>query len=186
MDDNDLQPLVPESVRPHSSARASHNYPSSMQTLLFLALLFLQLLPYAHAQAYCQCGAGFVNDPLQQCFTSPNYDVQNACFVCPVQNATAKYYYCNSLYALGFAVCGQSGAVAAMKTACAAIGGDTSSPDFRCFDNTGFNQSQVQACTGVTASPTAPVAPTSNATRVGTPYAVVVIVGLVLFLVVTA
>jgi len=116
-----------------------------------------------------------VNDPLQLCMTSGNYDVQNSCFVCPVQNATAKYYYCDSLYRRGFGVCGQSGAVAAMKAACLALGGDVNSPDFRCLDTAGTNQSQVIACSGFTAAPTAPTgAPTSGGYRIGTPYSFLV------------
>jgi hypothetical protein len=152
-------------------------------------LLVCLLAASVRAQGYCQCQAGgFVNDPLQQCMTSGNYDVQNSCFVCPVQNATAKYYYCRSLYALGFGVCGQSGAITAMKAACAAIGGDTSSSDFRCLDSSGLNKSQAVACSGVTAAPTVPTtpAPTSDANRTDTPYALLLTVGLILFLVAAA
>jgi hypothetical protein len=145
---------------------------------LLLSFLFISL---ASAQGYCQCqSGGFVNDPLQQCMSSANYSVQNACFVCPVQNGTAKYYYCDSLFRLGFAVCGQQGALAAMTAACLAFGGDTASSDFRCFDNGGLNKSQVNACSGITQSPTS--APTSDGSTVGTPFAWLMIIGLFIFI----
>ncbi len=135
---------------------------------LATALLLLGVIGGADAQ-YCQClGPRLFNDPLQLCLTSGDYGVQNSCFICPVKNGTGSYFYCDSNYARGFGTCAQPGSLAARQAACLAIGGDPSSPDFRCLDNAGANQSQVLACSGVTAAPTAPVtatgAPTSDAT----------------------
>lgn len=130
-----------------------------------MILVLFSLFAYAvYAQGYCQCqSGGFVNDPLQQCLTSANASVQNTCFVCPVTNATAKYYYCDSLLRRGFSGCGQPGAIAAMKAACEAIGGDTSSSDFRCLANAGTDKSQVNSCSNFTAAPTSPTGVTTTA-----------------------
>ena len=146
---------------------------------MIASALLLFFLSAVHAQAYCRCESGGpVNDPLQQCFTAGNYSVQNSCYVCPVQNSTAKYYFCDSLYRLGFGTCGQPGAVAAMRAACLAIGGDIASPDFRCLNNGGFDQSQVNGCANSSTTPTA--SPTSDASshQSGTPYTVLMFIGL--------
>lgn len=74
---------------------------------------------------------------------------------------------CDSLYRLGFAACGQSGALAARQAACSAIGGDITSGAFMCVCNTGTNKSQVNYVSlapTVAAQTTAPTAQSPSVT----------------------
>ena len=152
-----------------------------MVPLLFVCLV----LSAVNAQAYCRCGSPqFVLDMAQQCFTSASYDVQNACFNCPVSNTSGTFYFCASLYGLGYAVCGQSGALAAMQQACTAIGGNPASSAFICRTSAGTNQSQVQACSTPSAPISVPPSAPSAATSM-TPYDALLVIGLVLFCYVT-
>lgn len=111
-----------------------------MLHLLVVSLLFLLSI---EAQTYCQQGKGFVNDTNGECLLSSNYDVENCCYTCPIRDASGLVLTCGSLYELGFAACGQAGALAARQTACSVAGGDITSGAFMCLCNTGTNKSQV-------------------------------------------
>jgi hypothetical protein len=152
-----------------------------------MLLLLITFLYTANAQNFCHCSTPFAYDPLQQCLSSATYDVQNSCYICPVINATGTYFFCDSVFRLGKAGCGVSGALAAMQSACAAFGGNINSQLFTggCLDNGGLNQSQVQACT----TPTAPIVVTTatptSATMALTPYDTLLLSGILLFCYVT-
>jgi hypothetical protein len=128
--------------------------------LFVLPLLLLLLQLRVQAQTYCQRGAGPILDNAGQCLLSSNYNVANCCYVCPVQNSMGYFSYCMSLYDLGFATCGQPGALSARQAACTAIGGSISSGAFMCVCNGGTNTSQTTNYTASvpTSTPTAGVA----------------------------
>jgi len=135
-----------------------------MQSLYHVLFAVAVLCAPAQAQTYCQRGQGFLYDPQNQCFTSATYNIENCCFTCPVQNASGIFQFCGSLYELGFATCGQSGALAAEQAACVAIGGNINAGSFACSCNAGSNKSQSTGYVPTaTAAPTAPTAPTSTA-----------------------
>lgn len=160
-----------------------------------MLLLLIAFLYSASAQNYCKCGGPqFAYDPQQQCLSSATYDVQNSCFICPVINGTGTYFFCGSVFGLGKAGCGVSGALAAMQTACSSFGGNINSQLFTggCLDNGGLNQSQVQACTTPTApivvapvSPSATTAIPTSATMALSPYDTLLLLGILLFCYVT-
>jgi len=145
-------------------------------------LLLLLVLSLAECQKYCQCVGGFFYDAKAECLTSSTYGVENACYICPIVNASGQFDYCGSLYALGYGLCDQGGAVAARTSACAGFGGNTASAGFKCLSNTGSNLSQVIACNG---TGTGTGAPTSTGAVV-TPMSVLYVLGLFLFTYVTA
>jgi hypothetical protein len=143
-------------------------------TLALISLLVLAIIngEVQGDPAYCLCSQKFVYDPTAgvDCRSSGTYGLSNACYSCPVVNASGIFYYCGSLPYLGYGFCEQAGALAARMANCAAIGGDTSLTSFVCTDSFGPNNSQWTACgTVVTSAPTTPTAtPTSgNGTPVG-------------------
>lgn len=165
-----------------------------------LLLLLLTICYSANAQNYCKCGGPqFIYDPAGECLSSATFDVQNSCYTCPVINATGTYFFCGSVFGLGKAGCGVSGALAAMQAACTAFGGNINSQLFTggCLDNGGLNQSQVLACTAPTApivaTPVGPVSPSVAATTATptsdtmslTPYDTLLLFGILLFCYVT-
>ncbi len=109
----------------------------------YIFTICLLLASFTDAQTFCQRGKGPILDTGAQCLRSVDYDVANCCYVCPVQNATSLYLMCGSLYDLGFAACGQAGALAARQAACTAMGGDITAGAFTCQCNSGVNQSQI-------------------------------------------
>lgn len=129
-----------------------------MQLALFLKamslfVLLLCLATLSRAQGFCQRGQPDLLDTGGQCLRSGDYDVANCCYVCPVQSSTALLLYCESLYDIGYAACGQAGALAARQAACAAKGGDITSGAFTCQCNAGTNLSQINY-TATTVAPT--------------------------------
>jgi hypothetical protein len=107
---------------------------------------------------YCLCTQEFVYDPLDACGSSGTYNLENACYRCPVVNATGTFYFCGSLPYGGYGACNQAGALAYRQAQCSAIGGNPSLTSFVCYTTTGANKSQTTGCnTGV------PVATTTNA-----------------------
>ena len=112
---------------------------------------------------YCHCNQAFLEDPTGECLRSAQYDVANACFNCPVANASGHFNLCGSLIRLGFGGCTQPGAAAAMSAACLGIGGNTLQSSYRCIASVGTDQSQL------TCAPSAPTAPTSTSPAAPSP-----------------
>lgn len=128
----------------------------SLFASLFVVLVSLQSVRAQH----CQTSQVFVLDTLSQCLLSANDNLENCCFVCPVTNASGSYQFCGSMYALGYATCGQSGSLAARQTACQGIGGNINAGSFMCLLSAGTNKSQSTGYT--TAMPTQPTVPTAS------------------------
>lgn len=140
-------------------------------------LLLLLAVAGATTPTYCLCTQQFVYDPTGECGTSGNYNLDNVCFNCPVQNASGTFNFCGSQIFLGQGSCSQPGALSARQNACLGIGGNTGLTSFQCFLSSGSDKSQTSGCgTGVppTIAPTsAPVSVPSNAPVIGgTPVAV--------------
>ncbi len=122
----------------------------SIMFVLVVLLSLFQVWSQVHGATYCLCTQQFVYDPTNECGSSGSYNLQNACFRCPVVNSSGTFYYCGSLPFLGYGACNQAGALAASQTACTAIGGNTGLTSFVCSTSTGTNYSQSSGCnTGV-------------------------------------
>jgi hypothetical protein len=152
----------------HVSTRAGikKESKSPMHSIILFPMLQLLLLlcsPVVDAQTYCQCAHPFQYDPSAQCFSSGAYGVENSCYNCPVVNGSGIFNFCDSLYRLGYGVCGQSGALAAMQAACTAFGGNINDNTFGCFSNAGANRSQVIQCNITLTEPPVPVNSPSHA-----------------------
>jgi hypothetical protein len=100
---------------------------------------------------------------VSQCLKSSDYDVENACYVCPVVNSTGTFYFCGSLPFLGYGLCGEPGAFDARVQACNSIGGSTSAGTFTCQFSAGSIKNQTTECTSCTTITTSPTqAPTNT------------------------
>lgn len=125
---------------------------------MLLLLIVLVIVTTRADPTYCLCTQEFVYDPTGECGSSGTYNLENACYRCPVVNATGTFYFCGSLPYGGYGACNQAGALAYRQVQCSAIGGDPSLTSFVCYTTTGTNKSQTTGCnTGV------PVATTTNA-----------------------
>jgi hypothetical protein len=113
---------------------------------------------------YCLCSQAFVYDPTGECLRSGQYGVANACFNCPVINATGTFNFCGSLIRMGYGACTQPGAASSMQAACIGIGGNTALTSYKCGTSTGADQSQITGC-----APSAPSVPTSPPTSASPP-----------------
>jgi hypothetical protein len=129
---------------------------------LFATILSISLF-YGEARSqFCVCSETYVVvNNSADCFRSSDYDLQNACFNCPVTLSGGSIENrCMSLIREGYRTCGQSGALVARQDACSAMGGNIASPEFKCSTTlTGTNISQL-SCT--TTPPTASTTPTSG------------------------
>jgi hypothetical protein len=141
-----------------------------MTVMLAPLLLVLQFVRLAlgTTPTYCLCTQLFVYDPNGDCSKSAQYGVENACFTCPIVNATGTFYYCGSMVYLGYGACNTVGALAARNSACDSIGGNTGLTSYTCTTSTGTDKSQLSACGAPTQAPSLSLsAPTAQPTNSG-------------------
>ncbi len=116
--------------------------------------LLLGLLVVLGGAQHCQRGL-VVHDTQSQCLLSANFNLENACYVCPVLNLTGYYQLCLSLYDDGYATCTQPLALQARQSRCRLLGGDPNAAEFQCLVSAGTNKSQSSGWTGpATGTPT--------------------------------
>ncbi len=99
---------------------------------------------------YCLCGHDFIYDPEREYNTSSMFDLQNACYLCEVNNETATFFYSGSLPYLGYLTCDEPGALEARTAKCNEKGGTV----VGCITTEGVNQSQSTGCGPLVNSPT--------------------------------
>lgn len=130
---------------------------------MLIHLLLMLSISLVHCQSYCRCDQAFIYDYSEECLKSANYDVENACYVCPVVNASGTFNYCGSLPYLGLGSCSQAGALDAWKNKCLNFGGNPGFTNAVCVTNTGTNKSQTTGCVSTTTTN----APTNTSPTLG-------------------
>lgn len=123
-----------------------------MMSLITVLLLCFASFSFAHHNEYqyCLCGHDFIYDPEREYNTSYLLDLQNACYLCEVNNDTATFFYSGSLPYLGYLTCDEPGALEARTAKCGEKGGVV----VGCVTTEGANQSQSTGCGPLINSPT--------------------------------
>ena len=132
--------------------------------MLTLFLCLFSLSYYAgeahhNAYQYCLCGHNFIDDPEQEYNSSAMANLENACYLCSVTNASSPnpFYFSGSLPYLGYLTCEEVGALEARTSECTSIGGIV----LDCVTTSGTNQTESTGCGTIASSVAATTTSTS-------------------------